>query len=100
MGEACALAAHLLLYRIRLMPVGAAEPVAEMRGRFVGRLPVEGHHGGRNPWDPDDMRSPALFGHPRHFDHEETAGNSSFKAMPHVVLVKSEKLVKGSGDST
>jgi hypothetical protein len=85
MGEACALAAQALLYRIRLMLVGAAEPVAEVSGRFVRRLTVERHHGGRNPWDPHDMRSPALFGHPRHFDHEGTASNSSFKAMPHVV---------------
>jgi hypothetical protein len=85
MGEACALAAQPLLYRIRLMPVGAAEPVAEVSGRFVRRLTVEWHHRGRNPWDPDDMRSPALFGHPRHFDDEGTAGNSSFKAMLHVV---------------
>ena len=85
MGEACAVTAPPLLYCIRLMLVGAVEPVAEVSCGFVRRLAVEGHHGRRHAWDPDDMRSPALFGHPRHFDDEVTAGNNSFEAMPHVV---------------
>ncbi len=101
MGEACAWAAQPLLYRIRLMLMGAAEPVAQMSCGFVRCLPVEGHHGRGNAWNPGNMRPPALFGHPRHFDDEETASNSSFNAMPHVVLSNFEKLrMKSSGDST
>ena len=83
MGEACALAAQALLYRIRLMLVGAVEPVAEMRGGFVRRLSVEGHHGRRNTGESHDVRPPALLGHPRHLDDERSASNGSFKTMPH-----------------
>ena len=83
MGEACALAAQPLLYRIRLVLVGAVEPIAEMGCRFVRRLSVEGHHRRRNAGDPHDMRPPAFLGHPRHLDDEGSACNGSFKAMPH-----------------
>ena len=83
MGEACALVAQPLLYRIRLVLVGAVEPVAEMGCGLVRGLAVEGHHGRRNAGNPDDMRPPALLGHPRHLDDVGMSSNGSFKAMPH-----------------
>jgi hypothetical protein len=75
----------LLLYRIRLMLVCAVEPVAQMRRRLVRRFSVEGHHSRGNAWNPDDMRSPAFFGHPRHLDDEDAPGNSSFQTVAHFV---------------
>ena len=46
---------------IRLGPVGAGQPVAQMRRRLVRRLAVEGHHGGWHTRNPDDMSTPTLF---------------------------------------
>jgi hypothetical protein len=83
MGEACALAAHIVLYRIRLVLMCAVEPVAEMGCRLVRGLSVEGHHCRWNAGNPDDVCSPALVGYPRHLDDVRTTGNGSFKAMPH-----------------
>ncbi len=48
-----------------------------------GGLAVEGHHRRRHARNPDDMGAPAFFGDPRHFDDEGSAGNSSFKTVPH-----------------
>ncbi len=83
MGEACALAAHIVLYRIRPVLVGAVEPVGEMGCRLVRSLSVEGHHCCWNAGNPDDVRPPALVGYPRHLDDVRTTGNGTFKAMPH-----------------
>jgi hypothetical protein len=90
MGEACALAAHPLLYRIRLMLVGAVEPVAQVGCRLIGCLAVEGHHGRWNAGNPDDVRPPALFGYPGDLDHERAARYSSFKTMAHVLNAEVE----------
>ena len=96
MGEACALVAQPLLYRISLVPMGAAEPVAEMSCGFVRRLTVEGHHGRWNAGNPDDVCPPALVGYPRHLNDVRTAGNSSFKMMPHDVESEGSHLVRRS----
>ena len=85
MGEACALAAQPLLYRIRPVLVGAVEPVAQVGCRLIRCFAIEGHQGRWNAWNPDDVRSPAFFGHPGDFNHEGAARNSSFKTMAHVL---------------
>ena len=72
-----------LLYRIRLVLVGAVEPVAEVGGGFIGRLAVEGHQRRRHARNAHNMGAPAFFGDPRHFDDEGATGNNSLKAMPH-----------------
>jgi hypothetical protein len=83
MVEACALAAQLVLYRIRLVLVGAVEPVAQMGGGFLGSLAVEGHHGCGDAGKPGEMSPPASFGHPRDLNDIGAAGNGSFKPMAH-----------------
>jgi hypothetical protein len=83
MGEACALVAQPLLYRIRLVLMGAVEPVAEMSCSLVRGLAVEGHHGRWHARNPEDVCPPTLLGHPRHLDDVRTTSNGSFKAMPH-----------------
>ena len=75
--------ANYTVYRIRLVLVRAVEPVAQIGCGLVGRLAIEGHHRRRHARNPDDMGAPAFFGDPRHFDDEGSAGNSSFKAVPH-----------------
>ena len=65
------------------MLVGAVEPVAQVGRGLVGRFAVEGHHRCRHARNPDDMGAPAFFGDPRHFNDKGSAGNYSFKTMPH-----------------
>ena len=61
----------------------AVEPVAEMRGGLIWCLAIERHHRCRHARNPDDVRTPALFGDPRHFNDKGSTGNSSFKTVPH-----------------
>jgi hypothetical protein len=79
------------LYRIRLVLVGPVEPVAQIRCCLVGRLAVEGHHRGWDARNPDEMRTPAFFGDPRHFNDEGSAGNNSFETVVHGVYVSEVK---------
>ena len=65
------------------MLVGAVEPGAQVRGRLIGRFAIEGHHRCRHARYPDDMRAPAFFGDPRHFNDERSTRNSSFETVPH-----------------
>jgi hypothetical protein len=67
------------------MLVGAVEPVAQVRCRLIRCFAIEGHQGRWNARNPYDVRSPALFGHPGDFNHEEAARNSSFETMAHVL---------------
>ena len=61
----------------------AVQPLAQLGCRLVRGFAIEGHHRRGHAWNPDDMRAPAFFGDPRHFNDEGPAGNSSFKAVPH-----------------
>ena len=75
--------------------MGAVEPVAEVGGGLVGCLTIERHHGCRHPGNPDNVGAPAFFGDPCHFDDEGSAGNGSFKTVPHDVY-ECEKLKRGA----
>ena len=66
--------------------VGLVEPVREMGCGFVGRFPIERHHGTWDAGDSDEVRSPALVGHPGDFDHKGPAGDCSFKAVLHEIF--------------
>ena len=68
------------------MLVGAGEPIAQVGRRLVRRFAVEGHHRGGHARYPDDTSAPTLFGHPYHLNEVTTAGNDSFKTMPHNIL--------------
>ena len=68
------------------MLVGAGEPIAQVGRRLVGRLAVEGHHRGGDAGDPHNPGAPTFFGDPCHLNEVTTAGNDSFKTMPHDIL--------------
>jgi hypothetical protein len=68
------------------MLMRTVEPFAQVRGGFVGRLPVKGHHRCGDARDPDDMGAPAFFGDPRHLNDKGSPGNSSFESMAHDVF--------------
>jgi len=63
--------------------MGPVKPLAQVGRGFVRGLTVERHHRGGHPGNPDDMRPPALFGDPRHFNDEGSSGNGFFETVPH-----------------
>ena len=67
------------------MLVGAAEPIAEIGGRLVGRLTVERHHRRRYARNPRDDGAPTFFRDPCHLNEVTPAGNDSFKTMAHEI---------------
>jgi hypothetical protein len=68
------------------MLVGAREPIAQVGRRLVRRLAVERHHRGGDAGDSHDPGAPTFFGNPYHLNEVTTAGNDSFKTMPHSIL--------------
>ena len=78
------------------MLVRAVEPVAETRGGLVGGLAIERHHRCRHARYPDDVRAPAFFGDPCHFNDKRSTRNSSFELVPHDGVWIPEVLLGGS----
>ena len=77
--------AQALLYRIRLMLVGANEPHRQVLGSLVWCLAVERHHRRRHAWKLQEIGSPPLGFDLCHLDEVATARDNSFKPMPHDV---------------
>ena len=56
------------------------QPLGELTRRLVGRLPVEGHHGGWHPGNAPELRAPAV-GDGRDLNLVRATADSLFESM-------------------
>lgn len=75
------LPACLFLRHASDVPVRAGQPVAEVRGGFIGRLAIEGHQRGRDTGNAGDLRAPPVVGDASDFDHVLTSRDHGFDTL-------------------
>lgn len=59
----------------------AREPVAQLRGRLVGRFTVKGHQRDGDPRNPDDLGAPPVIRDKGDLNKVRTTGDQGFEAL-------------------